>query len=367
LRNRLRKPVSKKFQELTLIRIRDIAERAGVSVTTVSHVLNKSRRVHPETESRVLQAIQDLDYRPNMLARSLRRHETHTIGLLVSDINNKYFTDVARAVETAAYNRGYNMILCNTNEDQTKEAMYFNVLLAKQVDGLIVAPAPGDHTYIQNHIQHGACMVLVNRYLSDVQAPAVVCDDEEAAYHLLDSLLAAGHRRVGAIIGHENVSTTQDRLNGLYRAAAQHALPSNDLWIYPAQSRQEGGYHAAQEIAKMIAPPTSVISFNSVMMDGFLLGLVDHAPHLIKEIEFTGFGYSHLARVFRPNGKYISQPAQQVGATATKLLLDFLTGAAAWNTEKVVLHNSIVSFQPEVAVNLQPDQSLNTNQPSPLF
>ncbi len=263
-----------------MIRIRDIAERAGVSVTTVSHVLNKSRYVHPDTEARVLKAIRDLDYRPNMLARSLRRHETHTIGLLVSDISNKYFTDVARAVETAAYDRGYNMILCNTNEDQTKEAMYFNVLLAKQVDGLIVAPAPGDHTFIQNHIQHGACVVLVNRYLADIQAPAVVCDDEEAAFNLLDTLLAAGHRRIGAIIGHENVSTTQDRLNGLRRAAAKFGLSGDDLWIFPAQSRQEGGYRAAQAIANMSEPPTGVVSFNSVMLDGFLLGLVDHGPSI---------------------------------------------------------------------------------------
>jgi DNA-binding LacI/PurR family transcriptional regulator len=346
-----------------LIRIKDIAERAEVSVTTVSHVLNKSRYVHPDTEARVQKAIQDLDYRPNMLARSLRRHETHTIGLLVSDISNKYFTDVARAGETPAHNRGYNMILCNTNEDQSKEALYFDVLLAKQVDGLIVAPAPGDHTYIQNHIQHGACVVLVNRYLNDIQAPAVVCDDEEAAYNLMDSLLAAGHRRVGAIIGHENVSTTQDRLNGLKHAAAKYSLAPEDLWIYPAQSRQEGGYRAAQEIAQMSQPPTSVISFNSVMLDGFLLGLVDQAAHLIKEIEFTGFGYSHLARVFRPNGVYISQPAQQVGASATKLMLDFLTGAAAWNTEKIVLHNAIVSFQPNAELNLQPNSSLTPQYP----
>ena len=337
-----------------MIRIRDIAERAGVSVTTVSHVLNKSRYVHPDTEARVNKAIQDLDYRPNMLARSLRRHETNTIGLLVSDISNKYFTDVARAVETAAYDRGYNMILCNTNEDQAKEAMYFNVLLAKQVDGLIIAPAPGDHTFIQKHIQSGACLVLVNRYLADIQAPAVVCDDEEAAFNLLDRLLAAGHRRIGAIIGHENVSTTQDRLNGLRRAAAKYNLSSEDLWIYPAQSRQEGGYRAAMEIAKMDEPPTSVISFNSVMMDGFLLGMVDHAPQLIQKIEFTGFGYSHLARVFRPNGVYISQPSHQVGATATKMLLDILTGVTTWNTEKVVLHNSIVNFQPVIGSNPLP-------------
>ena len=328
-----------------MIRIKDIAERSGVSVTTVSHVLNKSRYVRPDTEARVLQAVQDLDYRPNMLARSLRRHETRTIGLLVSDITNRFFTDVARAVETSAYDRGYNMILCNTDEDPAKEAMYFNVLLAKQVDGLIVAPARGDHSFIQNHIQHGAIVVCVNRYFAEIQAPAVVCDDEEAAFALVDSLLAAGHRRIGAIIGLENVSTTTGRLLGLHRAANKYQLSANDLWIFPGQSRQEGGYQAAQEIARMAEPPSCIVAFNSVMLDGYLLGLVDLAPHLIREIEYAGFGYSHLARVFRPNGVYVSQPSHQVGAVATQRLLDILTGTIPWNTERIVLKNTIVNFQ----------------------
>jgi LacI family transcriptional regulator len=342
-------------------RIRDIAERAGVSVTTVSHVLNKSRFVHPDTEARVLQAIQDLDYHPNMLARSLRRHETHTIGLLISDIGNKYFTEVARAVETAAYERGYNMILCNTDEDVAKETMYFDVLLAKQVDGLIVAPARGDHSFIQSHLQRGAYVVLVNRDLPEVSAPAVICDDEEAAFNLVDTLLSNGHRRIGAVIGLENVSTTISRLNGVIRAVEKHGLRPQDFWIYPGQSRQEGGYRAALEVVKMVEPPSCVISFNSVMQDGFLLGLIDQAPHLIQQIECTGFGYSHLSRVFRPNGFYVAQPSRHVGAAATKLLLDMLTGASQRNNEKIVLHNTIIAFQPNSTPPL-PDVTAITSQ-----
>lgn len=345
-----------------MTQIRDIAERAGVSVTTVSHVLNKSRFVHPDTEARVLKAIQDLDYHPNMLARSLRRHETRTIGLLISDIGNKYFTEVARAVETAAYERGYNMILCNTDEDIAKETMYFNVLLAKQVDGLIVAPARGDHSFIQAHLQRGAYVVLVNRDLPEVSAPAVICDDEQAAFNLVDALLAGGHQRIGAVIGLENVSTTMSRLNGVRRAVEKYGLLPENFWIYPGQSRQEGGYRAALEVSRMPNPPSCVISFNSVMQDGFLLGLIDHAPHLMREIECTGFGYSHLARVFRPNGSYVSQPSHQVGAAAVKLLLDMLTGTTPKNTEKIVLHNSIVKFQPVGTMPL-PDVPSITRRP----
>ena len=299
--------------------------------------------------------IRELDYRPNMLARSLRRHETHTIGLLVSDITNKYFTDVARSVETTAYERGYNMILCNTDEDLAKEEMYFDVLLGKQIDGLIVAPALGDHSYIKSHIERGAYVVFVNRFLSDVQAPAVICDDEEATFALADRVISAGHRHIGAIIGLENASTTIDRLHGLHRATQKHGLSEDDLWIYPGNSRQEGGYEAAQILIGMTQRPTCIIGFNSVMLDGFWMGIVDHAPQLIQEIEGTGFGYSHFSRVFHPNGYYVSQPAHQVGATATQLLLDVITGKTKWNNEKITINNSIVNFQSFISdSSLQP-------------
>ena len=328
-----------------MTRIKDIAEKAGVSVTTVSHVLNKSRYVHPDTEARVLEVIHALDYRPNMLARSLRRHETHTIGLLVSDITNKYFTDVARSVETTAYERGYNMILCNTDEDLTKEEMYFDVLLGKQIDGLIVAPALGDHSFIRAHIERGAYVVIINRFLTDVQAPAVICDDEEASFALVDRVIASGHRHIGAIIGIQNASTTNDRLHGLRRAAQKHGLADDDVWIFPGNSRQEGGYAAAKEIINMPDRPTCIIGFNSVMLDGFWMGIVDLAPQLVQNIECTGFGFSHFSRVFHPNGYYVSQPAHRVGATAAQLLLDVITGKAEWNSEKTIINNSIVNFQ----------------------
>ena len=329
-----------------MIRIKDIAERSGVSVTTVSHVLNKSRYVHPDTEARVQKVVAELNYRPNMLARSLRRHETHTIGLLVSDISNKYFTDVARAVETTAYEHGYNMILCNTNEDPAKEALYFDVLMSKQIDGLIIAPARGEHSFIGRQVQDGTYVVLVNRCLEGIATPAVICDDEDAAFKMIDLLITAGHRRIGAIIGVEGVSTTNARLQGLQRAAEKHHLSPSDLWIYPGQSRQEGGYLAAQEIIRMGNRPSCVMAFNSVMLDGFLLGLADNAPHLLQEIEFTSFGFSQLGRVFRPGAYYIDQPARLVGMTAAKLLLDVLTGATLWNTDTIMLQNTIAQFLP---------------------
>jgi len=323
--------------------IKDIASRAGISSTTVSHVLNKSRHVHPETEARVLKAIRELDYKPNMLARSLRRRQTSTIGLLVSDIENPFFTEVARAVETTAYERGYNVILCNTDEDLAKEIMYVDVLFAKQVDGLILAPAPGDHSFLRGYMERGARVVCVNRYTPDVPSPAVICDDEHAMFELASQLLNQ-HSYIGAIIGLETVSTTVQRLAGLRRALELKGQTLNDCWIFPGQARQEGGYQAAREISRLTRLPTAVVALNSLMLDGFLLGLLEMAPHLFCQLEVTGFGYSNMARVCHPPRYYVQQPSHQVGCVATNLLLDILTDVVLWNTDHIVLKNSLVQL-----------------------
>jgi DNA-binding LacI/PurR family transcriptional regulator len=329
-----------------LVRLKEIAERAGVSTTTVSHVLNGSRYVHPDTVERVLTAVKDLKYKPNMLARSLRRRQTRTIGLLVSDIENPFFTEVARVVETTAYERGYNVILCNTDEDLAKEILYVDVLFAKQVDGLILAPAPGDHAFLKAYIDDGAQVVCVNRYVPDVAAPAVVCDDEEAMYDLASRLLSSGHRRLGAIVGLDAVTTTQLRLAGLRRALEERGLTLDDVWLFPGQARREGGYNAARALANVSPPPTAVIAFNGLMLDGVLLGLVDLAPHLVRQITITGFGYSLAAHICQSCKYYVAQPTYELGRVALTMLLNALTGSAPLKAAQTVLSNTLTEFSP---------------------
>jgi len=322
--------------------IKDIAARAGVSTTTVSHVLNKSRYVHPDTAARVMKAVEELDYKPNMIARSLRRRKTNTIGLLVSDVENPFFSEVARAVEATAYERGYSMIFCSTDENLEKEMLYVDVLFAKQVDGLILSPAPGDHDYLYRYLQNDARVVFVNRFIEGFPCPSVVSDDENAMYELTSQLLRSGHRRLGTIIGVELATTTQLRLNGLRRALQEVGQTLDDVIQFYGYSRREGGYQAAREVIAMKDPPSAIIAFNSVMLDGFLLGLLDLAPHLIPQIEITGFGYSLVARACQPSKRYVRQPSYEVGQAAANLLLDILTGKREWNTDQIVIPNDIV-------------------------
>jgi LacI family transcriptional regulator len=327
-----------------LTRIRDIAEKAGVSATTVSHVLNKSRHVHPDTVARVLQAVEDLHYKPNMLARSLRRRQTNTIGLLVSDIENPYFAEIASAVETAAYERDYSLILCNTAESIEKEICYVEVLFGKQVDGLILAPAPGDHAYLAHYLARGERVVVINRHVPDIAAPVVLGDDEQSFFALASRFLAAGHRFLGAIVGLESVRTTADRLRGLERAMAAYGLSLVDAWLYPGQARPAGGRAAAQAFIGLESRPTCVLSFNSVMHDGFLLGLTELAPHLLNDVETGSLGCSPLVRQCATARYCLEVPSYRVGQIAANLLLDVLSGVAAWHTDRIIVENTLVEL-----------------------
>jgi LacI family transcriptional regulator len=327
-------------------RARDVAARAGVSTATVSHVLNGTRRVEGETRERVLAAVQALDYRPNMVARSLRAKSTRTIGLVVSKLELPYYTEIAAAVEGTAWRRGYNVVLCNSDESLEKEMLYADVLLAKQVDGLIVAPVRGDHSYLRPHLERGARIVFVNRYLDDVAVPAVVCDDEGATFRLTSRLLGDGHRRLGAVLGLSGVSTTERRLAGFRRALREFDAPTAEPWLFPGDARRDGGIAAGHALAAMDDPPTAIVAFNTLLVDGVLLGLLERAPHLLTRIEVTGFGISPVARICRTARYTLDPPTRELGEVAATRLLDAIETNQPLTPDRVLLRSEIVDFDP---------------------
>lgn len=334
-----------------MARLRDVARRAGVSSTTVSHVLNQSRRVHPETQERVRQAVSALDYRPNILARSLRRARTNTIGLLVSDIELAYFTEIARAVETTAHERGYSVVLCNTDESLEKEILYTEVLLGKQVDGLIIAPAPGDHAYLRRHLDRGARVVFINRQIPGIDVPAVVADDVESTRRLTARLIAEGHRRIGALVGLPHVSTTERRLTGFEQALAEAGLDPGAAWVFPGGARREGGFLAARALADQTEQPTAIVAFNTSMIDGLLLGLLEIAPHLLGQLEVTGYGISSVARICGACRFAIDAPTRAIGRTAATLLLDTLQDDAPWRATTTMLAAELIDLEVKASQN----------------
>src|SRR5204863_1837928 len=201
--------------------VRDVARRAGVSVSTVSHVLNGTRFVSDELRERVLAAIDELDFEPNAAGRMLSLRRSNTIGLIVSDIRNPFFASVARGVEDVAQEQGYTVVLCNSDETLVREAACLKALQNRQVDGVLLASAGAADEYVAKLVQAGYPIGLVDRDLPDLSIPAVLLDNEGAARSAVRHLIERGHARIGMLSGRDSITTTTERVAGYKRAVRE--------------------------------------------------------------------------------------------------------------------------------------------------
>ena len=184
-----------------MAKIKEVAERAGVSPATVSRVLSGTPGVRPASRERVLQAVAELDYRPNRLGRNLRQQNSETLGVVVSDIENPHFTQMVRAVEDAAYGRGFRVLLCNTDEMAEKQRAYLEVLAAERVLGVILAPSDPAGEEIGRLLDLGIPVVAFDRVVGDPRADAVIVDNAEGSRRATEHLIRAGHERIGFVSG----------------------------------------------------------------------------------------------------------------------------------------------------------------------
>src|SRR5207237_6433930 len=228
--------------------VHDVARRAGVSTSTVSHVVNHTRFVSDELRQRVLAAMRELDYTPNAAARMLTLKRSHTIGLIVSDIRNPFFASVARGVEDVAQEHGYTVILCNSDEDVARESACLKALQTRQVDGVLLASAGVSDEHLSLLVDAGFPMVLVDRELPHLAVPSVLLDNEGAAYGAVLHLIVRGHRRIAMISGRPSISTTVERVAGHKRALREAGLEVDDRLVVSGDSTSEGGAQATHAV-----------------------------------------------------------------------------------------------------------------------
>ncbi len=307
-------------------RISDVARRAGVSTATVSHVINGTRYVSEETRARVLAAIAELEYLPSAVARSLKTKSTGTLGVAVSDISNPYFTAIVRGIEDVASANDYNVIICNTDEDKDKEQRYLRVLLAKRIDGLIIAPTGFRSPLLETMQAAGIPIVLVDRSVEGMNLPIIKVDNETGAYEAVSHLIEDGHSRIGIITGLAQVSTTQERYLGYERALREHGLAVRSDWVKAGYSKREGGWRAAWDLLQLQDRPTAIFSTNNVMTLGALMALREMGLSCPHNVAVVGFDDHDWAPIFAPPLTVISQPTYEVGTTAAELLIQIMRG-----------------------------------------
>jgi LacI family transcriptional regulator len=309
--------------------IRDVAQRAGVSTTTVSHVVNGTRKVEPSTSARVEAAINELGYRPNALARSMRRGRTHTVGVVIPDIANPFFGDLARSLEDHMFEAGYSAIICNSDGDVAKEARYLEVLLSKQVDGLLLVAASQPSEGLLGLVERGTPTIVVDRELGDLPVSHVLVANRQGGYAAGEHLLELGHRDIGVIAGPGGLGTSARRLEGFEAALADAGVELPDTRVSRGDFRAASGRTAMEAWLQSGDPPTAVFAENDLMAVGALSAAHAAGIDVPDDVSVVGFDGIAFGADVTPPLTTVSQSIEDMAAAAIELLFERLRDDAS--------------------------------------
>jgi len=330
------------------VTIADVAQVAGVSMMTISRVVNDSGPVSEATKQRVLKAIEEMGYRPSGLARSLATRRTGTIGLVVPDISNPFFAGVAKGVEQVAYAERYSVFLGNTSEDWDRELAILQSLEEKRVDGLILCSSRLQDERLREALHWHPHTVLVNRQFQGFGS--VLMDDRAGAVMLVEHLLNSGRQRIGVLAGPLRSISGQKRLQG-YRLAMQRAGRTwHDGWVKTCAPSVEGGLDAA--IALLTAHPEldALLCYNDLVAVGALQAAANLGQVVPDDIAITGFDDIPLSALVTPSLTTCHVPVQNIGSQAMRLLLDCIGGCAQGCEETMLKPELVIRASTSVQV-----------------
>ncbi len=300
----------------------EVARRARVSTSTVSRTINQTGKISLKTQEHVRRVMRELGYKPNRVARRLRAGgKCHLIGLIIPNIQNPFFADLARGVEDVAYRNNFAVLLCNYDEDAAKEQFYLDVMEAESVDGIILPPASEQDPGVLAVARRGIPVVCVDRSVRHAAIDKVEIDNERGAFEAVDHLLQKGHRRIGLVSGPDDSSTGHARLLGYQFAHAKAGVAVAPELIRFGDFRQESGRNLVAALLDLPEPPTALFVCNNLMMIGALETIFARGLSIPRQIALIGFDDLPLAAVFTPPLTVVRQPAYEVGRSAVELLL----------------------------------------------
>jgi LacI family transcriptional regulator len=313
-------PVKKRPSGIAF-RMADVARFAGVSVSTVSNVINNRAIVRPELAAKVRQAMDAIQFSPNRAARGLRTGQTEIIGMLIPDVTNPFYAQVLRGTEDYLNERGYELMVCNSNRRPDLEQRHLSALHAQRVDGMILVPS---NSYAAREILRRSLppLVFVDCLPFDSKANAVVIDNTAAAYQATRYLIGLGHKRIALIAGELTYTSMLERVDG-YRNAMREAGHAE----YTVQGNTDvgGGYNSTKELFKLNEPPTAIFALNNRMTLGAIQALRDLNIHCPNDVSLITFDDPEWANVISPTLTAINQPSYQIGQSAARLLLTFIS------------------------------------------
>jgi LacI family transcriptional regulator/LacI family purine nucleotide synthesis repressor len=299
--------------------IRDVAKLAGVSTTTVSHVLNKTRFVSAEGKAKVEDAVMQLNYVPNTVARSLKGGSSRVLGMLVTDSNNPFYADLIQWVDQVAYRHGYNLILCNTQGNIERAKDYMSMLSQRRVDGMLMMSSDARQLPVSSY---GTMpMVMMDSGPDRAGYDRILDDSEQGGYMATKHLLQAGHRCIGLLAGPLEKSNSQNRIAGYRRAMAEAYVEVDESWIQSGEFTYEGGVTAMTELLKQQKKVTSIFASNDLMAMGAIRVAGEHGLIVPKDLSVIGYDDIPGAKYFNPPLTTMRQPLELMAEQAIAMLL----------------------------------------------
>ena len=329
--------------------IKDVARQVGVSTATVSHVINNTRFVSEGLKEKILQTIRELNYQPNAIARSLVKRKTHTIGIIISDILNPFYTAIVRGIEDVTYQSGYSVMLCNTDEDPEKEILYIQILMEKRIDGLVISTAFQDGGHPLFSQLKGIPLVTVVRKIKNLASDAVLGDNTGGVYQAIDHLIQLGHRRIGIISGPTGLSSGAERLAGYKKALEGHRIPIEDHWIKIGDFKRESGYVLTKEFFNRSPLPTALFVANNQMTIGALQALTELKIRIPEDISFVSFDDMEWYSFLNPPLTTVEHSPYLLGKTAGEVLLQRISHKRK-NPKRVLIPSHLIVRKSTVRV-----------------
>jgi LacI family transcriptional regulator, galactose operon repressor len=325
-----------------LATLADVARHAGISVAAAGRALGNYGRVSSKTRSLALKAARDLNYHPNRVARGMKKRSTLTVGLIVGNICNPFFSTIVRAVEATLIKRDYNLIVCDSDEDISKEISHAHVLFQRRVDGMIVSPTAspeGIGSKAAKMIsERNVPLVLIDRLVPGIKVPAVLADNIGGTFDATKYLLELGHKRVAVIVGRKTLGSMSARMEGYRRAMALGGVVCDEsLVVDGVDVGVQGGYNAAQHLLASEYPPTAIIAMNNLLVLGALNAVREKGLRIPRDISIIGWDDFDAASHLKAPLTVVDQPAQTMGTMAAEHLLRLMSGETVHQPLEILL------------------------------
>jgi len=323
-----------------MVTLREVAERAQVAISTVSAVINNSAPVSERTKQRVLKAIEALNYRPNRLARSLKTRQSFSVGVIVPDLTNPFFPEVVRGIESVARQHAYNIILCDTDESKATGVASLNLLMEKQIDGVILVGGVIPKANILSLGDKVLPIVMIEKDYDIPWISTVMVDAKRGAYDSVNHLINLGYKRIGFITEKLPKSKIQRRFEGYKLALKDNRIAFDSFLVKEVNPTFEGGYKAMNSLLSMEEPPDAVFAYNDLMAIGALKSIHGRGLKVPADIAVVGFDDVQAASFTSPPLTTVALPKHEMGVKAMQLILELISGKG--KHKKILLPTKLV-------------------------